>query len=516
MAIGNLSGCVGLGNAETTQLRRDANPTMALAQHESTLNHLDDLHPRHRRSALTKVTVAWMFGAVWFVAIAGAPFTKFASALGATPWHFGLLAAMPHIATLLSLPASLWIDSSGRRKQIFMVALLTQRFNWFAIGIIPPLFFFSDAKHGAAIGLYAFLFMMAISHTCQAIGSPAWVSWMADLVPDRVRGAYFGRRRQLGFFTQIPCAYLAGFLLDWLVPSGDVGSTLRWCGIIFLVSTLFGVVDIVLFHWVPDVPPRRAGSTPMWVTLVRPLKDRNFLWFCAYIATLWFAVVPMGQFATLYLIEELNFKSRDVQLMLLVAPMLGQFFVTPIWGRMADRVGRKPMLALSSLLLVPVGFGWALMNFGHIWLGYVLAVAGAMLWVAVEIANFNLVLEMSGSDDTGTAGRGSGYTSVNSVILAVAGTLGGLGAGWLMTSLHHVEFTLGFESLARPFGNYEILFAASAVIRLIATLTLLPRVHEPEAGTTREAIEFMTDNLYDNVRGVVFEPVKRFLVRGRK
>lgn len=512
---------------------------MALAHDEPALQHLDDLHPRHRRSALTKVTVAWMFGAVWFVAIAGAPFTKFASALGATPWHFGLLAAMPHIATLVSLPASLWIDSSGKRKSIFMVALLTQRFNWFAIGIIPPLFFFSDSQNGATIGLYTFLVMMAISHICQAIGGPAWVSWMADLVPDKVRGAYFGRRRQLGFFTQIPCAYLAGFLLDWLVPSGDTGSTLRWCGIIFLVSTAFGVVDIVLFHWVPDVPPRRAGSTSMWVTLVRPLKDRNFLWFCAYIATLWFAVVPMGQFATLYLIEELDFKSRDVQLMLLVAPMLGQFFVTPIWGRMADRIGRKPMLALSSLLLVPVGFGWAMMNFGHIWLGYVLAVTGAMLWVAIEIANFNLVLEMSGSgeirdqrsegrgqsdDDSEltsdsrslTSGsRGSGYTSVNSVILAIAGTLGGLGAGWLMTSLKHVEFTLGFESLARPFGNYEILFAASAVIRLIATLTLLPRVHEPEAGTTREAIEFMTDNLYDNVRGVVFEPVKRFLVRGR-
>lgn len=488
---------------------------MTRAEHDHQLTHLDDLHPKHRRSAMTKVTVAWMFGAVWFVAVAGAPFTKFASALGATPWHFGLLAAMPHIATLVSLPASLWIDSSGKRKSIFMVALLTQRFTWFAIGIIPPLFFFSDAKYGATIGLYAFLFMMAISHTCQAIGGPAWVSWMADLVPDKIRGTYFAKRRQLGFFTQIPCAYLAGFILDWLAPTGDVGSTLRWCGIIFLFSTACGVVDILMFHWVPDVAPRRAASTPMWITLVRPLKDRNFLWFCAYVAMLWFAVVPMGQFSTLYLIEELKLDSRNVQLMLLVAPMLGQFLVTPIWGRMADKVGRKPMLALSTLLLAPVGFGWCLMNFGWIWLGYVLAISGAMLWVAVEIANFNLVLEMSGSDDTGTGGRGSGYTSVNSVILAIAGTLGGLGAGWLMTGLKDVSFTFGFTSLARPFGNYEILFAASAVLRLLATILFLPRVHEPTAGTTREAIEFMTDNLYDNVRGVVFEPVKRFLVRER-
>lgn len=489
---------------------------MTPALNESTLTHLDDLEPRHRRSALTKVTVAWMFGAVWFVAIAGAPFTKFASSLGATPWHFGLLAAMPYLATLVSLPASLWIDSSGSRKKIFMIALYVQRFTWFAIAIIPPLWFFSGSRYGAVIGLYTFLAMMGISHICQAIGGPAWVSWMADLVPDKIRGTYFGKRRQLGFFTQIPAALIAGFVLDWLASGGDHASTLRWCAILFFCSTLFGVVDIAMFHWVPHVPPRRASGASVWITLLRPLRDRHFLWFCAYIAMLVMAIAPMGQFATLYLVEELKINTQQVQLMLLVLPMIGQFIVTPIWGRMADKIGRKPMLAISTLLLVPVGFGWSLMNFGYIWFGYVLSIAGAMLWVAVEIANFNLVLEMSGSDDTGTAGRGSGYTSVNSVVLAIAGAAGGLGAGWLMTSLKETSYTFGFESLVRPFGNYEILFAASAVLRLVATIVFLPRLHEPSAGTTREAIEFMTDNIYDNVRGVVMEPVKRFLVRERQ
>lgn len=503
---------------------------MSIPEHDSPLAHLDDLHPRHRRSALNKVTVAWMFGAVWFVAVAGAPFTRYASALGATPWHFGLLAAMPFIATLLSLPASLFIDSSGRRKGIFMIALYTQRFVWFAIAILPPLWFFNGGANGPAIALYTFLSMMAISHICQAVGGPAWVSWMADLVPDRLRGTYFGKRRQLGFFTQIPAALIAGYVLDHLAPISDVAATVRWCAVLFIVSTAFGVVDIALFHWVPHVPPRRPSGASVWITLLRPLKDKHFIWFCAYIAMLIMAIAPMGQFATLYLVEELKVGSQQIQLMLLVLPMIGQFVVTPVWGRMADKIGRKPMLAISTLLLVPVGFGWCLMNFGWIWLGYGLTISGAMLWVAVEIANFNLVLEMSGSDDTTdegeasiTAGRGSGYTSINSVILAIAGTIGGLGSGWLMTSLKDVHFTLGFQTLVRPFGNYEILFAVSAVVRLLATIIFLPRLHEPRpkgnatlAGSTREAIEFMADNVFDNVRGVVMEPIKRFLVRERK
>ncbi len=489
---------------------------MGSPEYDRELTHLDDLEPAPRRRALQKVTLGWMFGGVWAITVAGAPFTKFASALGATQWHFGILAAMPFIATLLSLPASLYIDSSGRRKSIFLIALLTQRFIWFGIATLPLLWYRSDSRYGAIIGLYSFLAMMAVSHICQAIGGPAWVSWMADLVPDRIRGRYFARRRQLSFFTQIPAAYFAGVVLDWLVPSGNISATLYWCAVLFICSTIFGVMDIAVFFFVPHVKPRRPSGASVWITLLRPLRDKHFIWFCCYIAMLVMAVAPMGQFATLYLVQELRLESRDVQLMLLVAPMLGQYFISPTWGRMADRIGRKPMLALSALGLVPVGLGWSLMNFGWIWLGYVLAVAGAMLWIAVEIANFNLVLELSGSDDTKTSGRGSGYTSINSVVLAVAGAVGGLGAGWLMTGLRDVHFTLGFTSLKRPFGNYEILFAASALVRLLATAIFLPRLHEPKARSTREALEFMTDNLYDNMRGVVMEPVKRFLIRDRK
>src|SRR5689334_14564449 len=57
------------------------------------------------RRALSLVNVAWLFGAVWVTATSGAPLTQFAKGLGASNFQFGLLSALPFIASLLSMPA---------------------------------------------------------------------------------------------------------------------------------------------------------------------------------------------------------------------------------------------------------------------------------------------------------------------------------------------------------------------------------------------------------------------------
>src|SRR6185436_5665550 len=114
------------------------------------------------------------------------------------------------------------------------------------------------------------------------------------------------------------------------------------------------------------------------------------------------------------------------QMMLITAPALAQLLVFGAWGRAADRMGKRPVLILAGLGLVPVGLGWCFVTRGQIWLGYVLSAMGAALWAGVEVANLNLVLEMAGSEEEG---RGTGYVAVNSVIVNVAGCLGGLAAG---------------------------------------------------------------------------------------
>src|SRR5215217_2900890 len=89
------------------------------------------------RRTLEMVTLTWVFGSVWATAVSGAPLTRFANELGASPWQFGLLTAMPFLASLLSLPASVLIEHTGARKAFFLGGTYLNRVLWFAIALLP-------------------------------------------------------------------------------------------------------------------------------------------------------------------------------------------------------------------------------------------------------------------------------------------------------------------------------------------------------------------------------------------
>lgn len=462
------------------------------------------------RRAMGLVTLAWVFGSVFVTATGGATFTIFATKIGLSPFQFGLLAAAPYVASLASLPASLLIDRTGRRKPIFLTGLYLQRFMWVPIALIP-LYLLHLGGPWARTAPAVFLGLVLAMHLGGAAGGPAWVSWMADVVPGRLRGGYFSRRKMWGIAPAVPAAFLVGWLLTKCPP----GHELQLCAVIFLAAAAFGVADIALHQFVPAIPVPPKRREPFLRPLVAPLKDKRFLCFAGYIGTLTFAVGPVGQFVTLFLIQKLKIDSLAVQVMLLGAPMLAQLAVLPAWGRAVDRAGRKPVLAVASLGLVPVGLGWCLMGGNTVWLGYVLTMAGAMLWAGVEIANFDFVLEMSGSRGDGkTSAGGSGYNAVNSVIINLAGCGGGLCFGWVASSLSTWTWTpTGPLSFVGTLGSFDVLFAISALMRLAAVALFLPFVKEPAAKPAGEAVRLMTANLYNNLFNAALQPARYLRLR---
>jgi MFS family permease len=465
------------------------------------------------RRALWLATVAWIFGSIWFTAISGSPQTNYAKALHASEFQFGLLTALPFIASLLSLPASLIIEATGQRKKIFLWPQYLNRLMWFPIGLVPLWIVWRyPSAHVAAMA--AFLWLMFIMHSCQAIAIPAWVSWMADIIPDRKRGKYFSRRRAWGLFSAIPAAVAVGWVLDRYALFSDQHTVLKWVAIVFMVAALFGLVDIIFFEFVVDVPRKPSQGIHLLRAMKGPLHDKHFLWMCGFVGMLFFAVSFMGQFLTKYVMEQLaggtGAAARHVnlttQMMVLVAPNLASLLVIGAWGRAADRKGKKPVLALAALGLVPVGFGWCLVSSGNPWLGYLLSMAGTALWQGVDAANWNLVMEMGGSADespNGAAG-GSAYVAVNSVIINLAGAAGGLSAGAIAQSLHDWQWVTAFKT----FTYYDVLFALSALLRLVAVVVFLPHLHEPAARPTHEALRFMTSNLYNNLFNAVQQPLR--------
>src|SRR5437868_11713929 len=114
------------------------------------LSQVDSLSGPQLRRAMVLAAVAWIFGSVWVNTTSGAPFTLFARGLGASDFEFGLLTAMPYIASLLSMPASLLIERTGQRKSIFLGGLYGMRLLWLPLAVGPYLiirqFGFADAR----------------------------------------------------------------------------------------------------------------------------------------------------------------------------------------------------------------------------------------------------------------------------------------------------------------------------------------------------------------------------------
>ena len=74
---------------------------------------------------------------------------------------------------------------------------------------------------------------------------------------------------------------------------------------------------------------------------------------------------------------------------------------------------------------------------------------------------------------------------MNSVIINVAGCVGSLAAGAIAQALRSWNLDLSSIGLA-TIGYFEVLFALSGVLRLVAAVAFLPHIHEPEARPARE------------------------------
>lgn len=437
------------------------------------------------RRTLGVVTLAWMFGSVWSTITTSAPLTLFAKGLGASNFEFGLLTALPFIASLASLPGSLLAEGTGGRKTVFLSSLYLQRALWFPIALLPM---WMVGRSGVSPGaLWAFLLLAFVMFAAGSAGGPVWVSWMAELVPGRINGKYFSRRRQFSILTAVPAAVFVGYFLDR--PVAGALDVLRWCSILFMCAAVFGLADIHLFRYVPAVSKPRQSGRALLRALRQPLRDRSFMKVSLFVAALTFAVNFLGQFATLYLIEQVHVTNLGVQMILVVAPMVGQLLVLGMWGRAADRMGKKPLLHIASVGLVPIGIGWCFLGPHDVWLGYVLTGLGAALWTGVEVANLNLTLETSGRARVG----GSSYCAVNSVMINLAGCFGGLAAGLIGQTLRDWHWQP--MPWLKTFSFYDVLFVASGVLRLASVLVFLPLIHERNAQSAGQALRFMMNHL---------------------
>ena len=453
------------------------------------------------RDALRRVMIAWLFGAAWMYITTGAVLTQYSKLLGLPKFGFGLLAALPFAGALIQLPVSYFIERFGHHKSIFIASGLIHRGLWLLIAVIPWVF----PQRWWCPAFLLFIFVSALSGHAT---TPVWISWMAGLVPSALRGRYFSRRTQVGQAVGLVITVLTGVVLDRSGLIGQ-GALIKTISAALAVAAVCGMIDFLFFAKVPPPPGPRPNRTVSVMGMIRqPLSDPNFRRFVGFTASLTFSVGYIGQFVWLFMFDVAGFSNTVANTMLVVMPLIVTMIAYPVWGRLIDRVGRKPLLVICGLIVVPGALPWIFLDRQSLWPVYLFVVIITAAWPAVDLANFNILLGMTDS----LKGRryGTAYVAINSVVVAIAGVLSGLFGGAIAEALGDWKGSL----LGHPLTYHGVLFIISAVLRAASLLWLI-RLEDTGAHSTRAALRFMGATLYSNLQQAVFMPGRVVVSIGR-
>jgi MFS family permease len=410
----------------------------------------------------------------------------------------GLIVAAPHIAGLLRLGAPALIDRLGNRKHFCIAtflfsALLLLALPWVcAPGRLPT----------PDWSLAALILLWCLYHLLQYLGTVGLWSWLADVAALPIRGRFFGRRERWLVAGQAVAAVAAGLFVwgflethpslpKW-IPYGIAGGL----GAAFMIAALIPLVlmpsaqsplslrarvrstQSPLSLWervrVRAISPERSQPSPpaplpkgegsLWT----PLTDARFLRLLLF--GCWFSFFNgVTQSAQNYYPMQILGISLFLALGLQTGMRFGQLGISPWLGSLADRLGNRPVMIVSQLLVAAGLLFFAIATPEH----WALFIGAWILWIAYAGLNVclpNLMLKLSPERDN--ASYIAVFYAVTGLCYAASTIVGGMlvdkYSGWdvslpggLTLSFFTTLFIFGW--LARSLGAVLLLLVIEPV-----------------------------------------------------
>lgn len=455
------------------------------------------------RQQLGFVFYAWTFGSVWLWAISGAAMTRFSREMGVPDYGFGVLATLPFVGTLLQVPASYLLEKHGQRKIVFLILGGLGRGLWTFTALIPWMLPNAREWWWPAMAL-----SLLVTWSCAQASVPAWMNWMSDVIPRQIRGRFFGLRNQVGQPIGLVTTLGIGYALDQAaqVQTTNPDIMLKVTSAILGVAGLMGMLDILCFRFVDDKPVRRPPSTEGLASMMlRPLKQPEFRRYLMFNFMLTLGIACIGQYIWLYLFDVVGWSNQRANLMLIGVPLLVRMFSFSFWGRLIDRLGKKPVMMIAGGVSVLDSIGWLLVGPDGYMLGYSLVLLAVFVWPGMEIANFNFILNMSGGGRGKDRTGGVAHVAINSIAIALGGILSGLLAAVVAKTM--VDWSYDLPVMDIHLTYHGVLLLAAAALKA-ASLLWIFGLHEPKAVGTRDAIRYMTTSIYSNVRQAALMPTR--------
>lgn len=392
--------------------------------------------------------------------------TKFAIFLGAGPFYFGLLTAIGQLSQLFQPLGFVITRKLSTRKSILVKMLYYSRSATLLFGVIP--FLMSDSTSRL---LFALLFFSITA--VQAAAGNIWISWIADLIPERIRGRFFSYRTQFLMVTALLTGFVFSIAFDLFESSSSVfvrirgysgflSSFFRTENIVYAFAAIFAIAAVsglisakILSKQIEK--PKKTFTEKLTETFSSPFRDRNFIKLLLFATWFTLAIGVGSPFWAPFMIQKLKMNLFLIQIYGTVS-VISSVISLRYWGRFIDRFGNKTTMRITVILGGLNPLVWIFLNESNFWLIYIEAVTSGIMWSATNIIFTNFVLSIS------PKGKNQVYSGIFGAFTALGIVVSALLSGAFMPpALKHARLNLEPE---------QILFALTGFLRLTAEIPL--------------------------------------------
>lgn len=407
----------------------------------------DQLTEKVREDAKINLLRFTALNALSFEILAGQILILFARQVGASLAQIGLLSALLPFASIIQLGVAPLVNRFGPRT-VMLVGWGARTVVAAALFLVPV----AQARGGPGAATQVLLVVMGGFYLCRALGMSSWLPIIQEVVEPQDRGQYLSRQEWL---RQVSIVLIAVLTAAYLIGSSG---TERFMHVIGL-----GVVAAgwSLFY-LARVPNVGSVAEPLdrdyFRRALAPTRDPVFRKYLLFSVVLRMILTAYAPFIIVFLREGLQLSASGVIAVNTVGS-LGAIPTLGVWGRLTDRMGAKPVLALSML-----GVAGSLL---------LLTLAGSSPpWLWLGIPSISLLLGMFTGGLTVSMSKfelgfipfegRAHYVALNVTLTGVASAAATFAAGGLLQLLLPVKLQLGSLLLDR----YDFFFALCAALLL--------------------------------------------------
>ncbi|MDZ4199831.1 MAG: MFS transporter, partial [Kiritimatiellia bacterium] len=285
----------------------------------------------------------------------GAIATAFALALGANDLHLGFLSAIGTLSAVGGIIGARATMRIGRRKIIVLRASLISRLALSLPALIPFLPLTQAQKIWLLIGI------TALSGLAIQLAVNPWLSWMTDLVPPERRGRYFAWRNTVLSSMGMLSAFGVGraaVALQQIATERHLHPATAFVPLL-AVSSFFALLSAWGYSRQWEPPLKREPVIPIREMLSLPFRHPPFRKFLRF-TSLWAVALGVASpFFAPHMFRNLGMTVSGVATYSILAGLCA-LFAQPLWGRISDRIGHRPVLACNLLLVSLLPLIWLL------------------------------------------------------------------------------------------------------------------------------------------------------------